>query len=261
MVRFHCEYSRTRVRSITLNVIELQDPSWWQQVPILNGSMVQLREVEACDVEPLFELLTDPRVTQYISSPPRSLQAFEGFISWAHHQREAGACVCLAVMPHGLRQAIGLFQIRALEPGFRIAEWGFALGAPFWSTGVFQEAAGLVAELAFKTIGVTRLEARAVTENIRGNRALQKMGAKGEAVLRRSFNRTYPQFLWAIVAEEWTRPEAPAHSAFDAAKLKRQIALIVEQQLLSTERTRPPRESRPFPFFLTDPSTEPPEDQ
>jgi RimJ/RimL family protein N-acetyltransferase len=233
-------------------VIELQDPNWWQQVPVLSGPFVEVREVAACDVESLFELLTDPRVTEYISSPPGSLAAFEGFISWAHHQREAGACVCLAVVPRGLHHAIGLFQLRALEPGFRIAEWGFALGAPFWSTGVFQEAAVLVAEFAFKTIGVTRLEARAVTDNMRGNRALAKLGARGEAVLRRSFNRTFTQFLWAIIADEWRPPRTPAPSEFDAAKLRRQIAAVVEQQLRRIDRGHPRAEARPFPFFLTD---------
>jgi RimJ/RimL family protein N-acetyltransferase len=242
-------------------VIELQDPDWWQQVPVLSGPMVQMREVDVCDTDSLFDLLTDPRVTQYISSPPRSLSAFEGFVTWAQHQREAGACICFAVVPHGLQHAVGLFQIRALEPSFHVAEWGFALGAPFWSTGVFQEAAGLVVEFAFKTVGVTRLEARAVAENARGNRALEKLGAKGEAVLRQSFNRTYSQFLWAIVADEWTLPQAPPQSAFDAARFKQQIALIVEQQLLRTERTRPRGISHPFPFFLTDPTSEPPEDQ
>ena len=50
-------------------------------------------------------------------------------------------------------------------------------------------------------------------------------------------------------------------TAFDAARFKQQIALIVEQQLLRTERTRPRGISRPFPFFLTDPTSEPPEDQ
>ena len=242
-------------------MIELQDPNWWRQVPVLSGPFVEVREVAACDVESLFDLLTDPRVTEYISSPPASLAAFDGFITWAHHQREAGTCVCFAVVPRGLHHAIGLFQLRALEPGFRIAEWGFALGAPFWSTGIFQEAAVLVADFAFKTIGVARLEARAVTENARGNRALAKLGARGEAVLRRSFNREFTQFLWAIVADEWAPPKTPVHSEFDAAKLRQQIALLVDQQLQRTERTRPRGDFRPFPFFLTDTSGEPPDDQ
>jgi len=239
-------------------MIELQEPNWWQQVPPLDSSMLQVREVEARDTASLYELLTDPRVTQHISSPPGSLAAFEGFVAWAHCEREAGNCVCLAVVPRGLQHAVGIFQVRSLEPTFRIADWGFAIGAPFWSTGIFQEAAILVADFAFKTIGVHRLEARAVVDNIRGNRALEKLGAKGEAALRNAFNRTHKQFLWAIVAEEWSPPKAAERAVFDAATLKRQIARTVEEQLHRTEQERPVSASpSPFPFFLTDSSKEP----
>lgn len=242
-------------------MFELQEPDWWRQVPVIVGPTVRVREVEACDAEALFELLTDSRVTQYISSPPPTVCAFEGFIEWAHRQREAGTCICFGVVPDGLRQAVGLVQVRALEPKFQIAEWGFALGAPFWSTGIFQEAAVLVAQFAFNTIGVKRLEARAVVDNGRGNRALEKLGAKGEAELRKAFNRTYTQFLWAMVSDEWTAPQAVERSPFDAAKLKREIARALSQSAArraeQPERDTPPR---PFPFFLTDSSRDSNED-
>jgi ribosomal-protein-alanine N-acetyltransferase len=240
-------------------MIELQEPDWWRHLPILAGPTLQLREVESEDVGSLFELLTDPEVSRYISPPPRTLGDFEGFIEWAHRQREAGACVCFAVVPNGLSRAVGMFQVRALEPGFKIAEWGFAMGQAFWSTGLFTEAAVLVAEFAFRTIGVHRLEARAVVENGRGNRVLEKLGAKGEAVLRRAFNREYTQFMWAIVAEEWKAPELVPRSVFDAAKLKRQIERAMKEPPLPSKPTPRDSQARPFPFFLTDSSNEPEE--
>ena len=239
-------------------MIELQAPDWWHEIPTLTGPTIQIREVETCDTGSLFELLTDPKVRRYISAPPPSAAAFQGFVDWSHRRREGGTCVCLAVVPRGLEQAIGLFQVRALEPSFRIAEWGFALGASFWSTGIFLEAASLVADFAFKTIGVHRLEARAVVENFRGNRALEKLGAKGEAVLRDSFARSHSQFLWAIVAEEWRPPVVPEASAFDEAKLKRDIARAIAAAPVPPSVNGSP--AAPFPFFLTD-APQPPRDE
>lgn len=242
-------------------MFNLEAPDWWVQLPVLSGPTLELREVEAQDVEALFELLTDPQVKQYISPPPRSIAAFEGFIDWAHRQREAGSCVCFAVVPHGLYHAIGLFQVRALDSTFQIAEWGFAMGAAFWSTGLFEEAAGLVVQFAFETMGVHRLEARAVVQNGRGNGALQKLGAKGEAVLRKAFNREYPQFLWSIIADEWKAPPSTPRTPFDAAQLKLKIErAIAEQPRPAARRRSRRRPARPFPFFLTDPSEDPPED-
>jgi len=85
--------------------------------------------------------------------------------------------------------------MRETEPNFAVAEWGFALGSAFWGTGVFEEAAALVLSFAFEHLGVHRLEARAVVRNGRGTRALQKMGAVQEGVLRRSFETVYDEPL------------------------------------------------------------------
>ena len=243
-------------------MINLDAPDWWVQLPVLTGQHLELREVEAEDVESLFELLTDPQVSRYISPPPASAAAFAGFISWAHQQRMAGNCVCFAVVPKGLQHAIGLFQLRALEPSFKIAEWGFAMGASFWSTGLFEEAAVLVLDFAFRTVGVHRVEARAVVDNGRGNRVLEKLGAKGEAELRRAFKEKDPQFLWAIVGEEWSAPKPAERSPFDQAKLRRQIEAAIRQSAPASTSTpqaiKTP--SQPFPFFLTDPRRKPSDD-
>lgn len=243
-------------------MFNLEAPDWWVQLPVLKGPTLEVREVDAQDVEALFELLTDPQVRQYISPPPASVAAFEGFIDWAHRQRETGKCVCFAVVPRGLQQAIGLIQVRALDSTFQLAEWGFAMGAAFWATGLFEEAAALVVQFAFETMGVHRLEARAVVHNGRGNGALQKLGARGEAVLRKAFNREYSQFLWAIVKEEWTVPPRAHRTAFDAAKIKLQIERAIAQHTRPAEKKRSLRfPARPFPFFLTDPSDQDPPDE
>jgi len=106
----------------------------------------------------------------------------------------------------GSDTAIGIFQMRETEPGFGTGEWGFAIGSPFWGTGVFQESADLVLEFAFETVGVHRLEARSAVRNGRGNGALRKLGAVQEGLLRKSFLRNgeyLDQVLYAIVEDDW----------------------------------------------------------
>src|SRR5205085_2872216 len=127
-------------------------PSWCAHVPRLSGEMVDVREVVESDADTLFELLSDPRVTEHLSAPPPSASAFAGFIRWAHRERAAGNGVCFGIVPHGINDAVGIIQIRAIGLSCVTSEWGFALGASFWSTGVFVEAANLVAEFAFTTM-------------------------------------------------------------------------------------------------------------
>jgi ribosomal-protein-alanine N-acetyltransferase len=71
---------------------------------------------------------------------------------------------------------------------------------------VFQQAAALVLEFAFELVGVHRLEARCALSNGRGGRALAKMGAAAEGILRQGLvtgDREYDQVLYTIVDREW----------------------------------------------------------
>jgi RimJ/RimL family protein N-acetyltransferase len=179
---------------------------WRTELPCLTGSLVSLREMRASDAPALFAALSSEQVSKFISPPPATLDGFGRFINWASRQRQAGQYVCFAVVPHDSDTAIGIFQVRSLEPAFGTAEWGFALASEFWGTGVFTDGAKLVVDFAFEVLGVHRLEARAALKNGRGNGALRKLGAVQEGVLRRSFVRNgeyLDQGLWTILQEEW----------------------------------------------------------
>ena len=176
--------------------------NWKAGLPVLHGQYVTLRELQLSDAPSLLALLTTEEVARFISPPPTTLDGFERFITWTHRQRQAGQYACFAVVPEGTDTAIGIFQLRALEPGFGTAEWGFALGSPYWGRGIFADGATEVLSFAFETLGVHRLEARSSVENLRGNGALRKMGAVHEGTLRRSFlkdGRYHDQHLWTLL--------------------------------------------------------------
>lgn len=186
---------------------------WRQQLPVLTGQGVTLRELRISDAPSMCALLTTAEVSRFISPPPTSVEGFERFIAWTLRQRTAGTYACFAVTLKGFDTAIGIFQIRATETRFATAEWGVALGSPFWGTGVFQAGAELMLEFAFETLGVHRLEARAAVQNDRGKGALRKIGAVQEAVLRKSFRHNgedLDQVLYAIIADEWRAARARA---------------------------------------------------
>jgi RimJ/RimL family protein N-acetyltransferase len=179
---------------------------WKQALPVLTGSMVTLRELRISDATSLLAMLSTEEVARFISPPPTTVEGFERFIAWTHRERAAGNYACFAVVPHGMDTAIGIFQVRQLEPGFGTAEWGFAIGSAFWGTGVFMDGARMVIDFAFNTIQTHRLEARAAILNGRGNGALRKIGAMQEGILRKSFLRNgeyLDQALWTILDEDW----------------------------------------------------------
>lgn len=178
---------------------------WRQKLPVLPGSGVTLRELRLSDAPVLFAMLSTEEVARFISPPPTSVEGFQRFIAWTHSERAAGRYICFGMVPDGMDAAVGLFQVRQSAPDFESAEWGFALGSPYWGTGLFTAGAQLVLDFSFDVIGVHRLEARAAVQNGRGNGALRKIGALQEGILRRSFLRNgayLDQVLWAILATD-----------------------------------------------------------
>jgi len=186
--------------------VSIATSDWKTKLPVLTGDCVSLRELRMADASALLSVLTTEEVTRFISPPPTTVEGFERFITWANAQRAAGTYICFAVVPRGSETAIGIIQVRQLDPGFGTAEWGFAIGQAYWGTGVFVDAAELALAFAFETVGVHRLEARAAVMNGRGNGALQKLGAQRDAVLRKSFSRNgqaLDRTLWSILDEDW----------------------------------------------------------
>ena len=253
-----CSPRHATIGAIAIHTLQVDD-RWRDGLPVLEGTLVSLREVAFTDAPSLSVLIgSDPKVAEHISAPPTSVNAFHGFIGWAHRQRAAGKLVCYAIVPKGLQHAVGLFQIRKQQPNFFAAEWGFVLGSSFWGTGIFEDAAVLVADFAFDTLGADRLEARAVTSNARGNGALTKIGAKGEAILRAGLkrdNRLLTQYLWTLRSVEWHERRSAIRTRFSTATVEKEIqdAITEARQLLAA--TAPPAASANVPwhpFFITD---------
>jgi ribosomal-protein-alanine N-acetyltransferase len=179
---------------------------WKNGLPIFKSGQMMLRELVKSDAATLLSLLRTEEVARFISPPPTTPEGFETFIQWALGQRQAGNQMTFGMVPEGFDHAVGLVQVRAIALDFSVAEWGFAVGSPFWGTGLFLASARTAVDFAFQHTGVNRLEARAAVQNGRGNGALRKLGAVQEGILRGSLLRDgkyLDQIMWSIVASDW----------------------------------------------------------
>jgi len=169
---------------------------------VLTNRHVTIRELRASDARSLFELLTTDDVTRLMSAPPSTFEGFERFISWTRRERTSGSSLTLGIVPRGEAGAVGLIQIRARDPQWDVAEWGFALGSPYWGSGLFMAAATTTVAFTFGVLGVNRLEARSAVSNGRGIGALRKLGALEEGILRQSLplgSTCLDQSLWTLL--------------------------------------------------------------
>src|SRR3954462_10643420 len=207
-------------------------------LPSLQGDFTTLREVAASDVYALFTLFSDPAVTAHMAPPPPTLAKFAGFVEWSHQQRAQGLGACFGIVPEGMTVAVGILQVR-LEPAMSNAEWGFVLSTHFWSTGVFGDAANVLIDFAFTTMGVERLEARIALRNERAHAAVHKIGARFDATLPSSSpqgNRRESESVWMLRQEEWRKRARDSRVlAPDAAERIRNAVQAAESVLRQVE--------------------------
>jgi RimJ/RimL family protein N-acetyltransferase len=182
--------------------------NWQNALPVIVAGGVTLRELRLSDAPSLLAMLNAEEVKRFISPPPSSVSGFERLIAWTHRGRAAGRFACFGIVPNDSEHAVGIIQVRALDPIFSVAEWGFAIGAGYWGRGLFPAAAREIMAFTFATLRAHRLEARSSMDNDRGNGALQKVGAVREGLLRQSFLRDgeyHDQVIWSICAADWRR--------------------------------------------------------
>ena len=225
---------------------------WTYAVPQLRGDFTTLREVAASDVHTLFTLFSDPAVTAYMAPSPPTLAKFAGFVEWSQQQRIQGHGVCFGIVPDGMTAAVGILQVR-LEPGVSDAEWGFVLSTHFWSSGVFADAANLLIDFAFSTMGVERLEARIALRNARAQAAMQKFGARFDGTLQSSSpqgNRRAPESVWVLRHQNWRKmARDPRVSAQDATQ---RIRTAIQAAESAVRQSDSPELVEPYPLFMFD---------
>lgn len=151
---------------------------------VLQGPTLTLRYAVARDAPRLFELAGDPQVTRWFSwGPYTDPQQPLTYIDSLPAKRERGELLDFLVVHRedGPIGVTGLSELAARDGRATVGTW---FAAPWWGSGVNRESKAMLAELAFRALGVNRLTAWANTRNSRSQAALEGVGFQREGLLR-----------------------------------------------------------------------------
>jgi RimJ/RimL family protein N-acetyltransferase len=182
---------------------------WTEGLPVLRASILTLRELCPCDAPSLAHWLRRGDTWQFTETLPEGAAAFESFIGWSRQERRGGRSACFAVVPLGLRGAVGFVLIRRLDQGFHAGRCEVALGEPFYPTRLLAASTEAAIDYAFRHIGFHRIEVRSL--DARGGEVLQALGAVRVGVLRgvwKAHGEAMDGTLWSILREDWQRARA-----------------------------------------------------
>ena len=185
----------------------------------LTGRSVTLEPLAERHAADLFAVAQDEEIWRYLFPPqPRTLDDMQAWLADALATRARGEMLPFAVVWRATGQAIGSTRYMDYSAGDRHVEIGWTwYGRDYWRSPVNTECKYLLLRHAFETLGCIRVQLKTDLRNERSQRAIERLGAVREGVLRKAVviakdGHQRWSVYYSILDDEWptvkTRLEA-----------------------------------------------------
>lgn len=187
----------------------------------LEGEVVRLEPLQPGHAADLLAAGADPSIWRYIlSNPTRSPAAMDAWIAAALDAQAAGRELPFTIAERASGRILGATRYLNIVPRDRGLEIGWTWLTPSAQrTAVNTECKYLLLRHAFEALGAIRVQLKTDGRNLTSQRAIERLGALREGVLRKQaiHEDGYQRdaVMYSIIAEEW-----PAVRAALAAKLQ-----------------------------------------
>ena len=178
---------------------------WHEPVP-LRGRHVTLEPLDLSHADGLFAATADDEVYRWLPWPrPSDRAEMAAMITEALD--DAGR-VPYVQKSTATGEVVGTTSYYSIDPEHRSIAIGYTmLGRPWWRTPFNTEAELLLLRRAFDDLGAARVEWHTDVRNERSQRAIERLGAVREGVLRRHRRRPDGSWrdtvLYSMTEEEW----------------------------------------------------------
>lgn len=162
----------------------------------------------------LVEIAREPGLVRYSPGNLTTAEGFEAYFQKALREMQEGTSRVFLIRDREAGQWAGTTRFMRIDTSNRVLEIGATwMGRRFQGTGLNSAVKSLMLEAAFGPMGFERVEFRIDERNIRSRKAVEKLGARLEGVLRRNvylndgFKRN--TCVYGLLREEW---EAQRHN-------------------------------------------------
>ena len=175
--------------------------------------MVELRPVEEETLDELFNVGRDREIWRLTSVDYSDPAIFYSNFRAALNDRALGKVYPFLVCLADSGRVIGTTRLLDIYPHDKKLEIGVTwIASACWGGGINTECKQLLLEYCFETLDVNRVQFRAKADNARSRRALEKVGATFEGIMRK--DKIEPNgnprdtAFYSIVREEWPSVKA-----------------------------------------------------
>lgn len=176
------------------------------KLPTLTTERLMLRAVTMNDAEDMFTYGSNENVTKYVLwNTHESIEDSKDFIDMALETYEMRPFYHWGIVYK--EKFIGTIDFVMVQEHNRVGEIGYVLAEEYWNKGIVTEAAKKVMDFGFSELGLVRIQARCVSDNIGSARVMEKTGMKHEGTLRKALllkGKHHNVEMYAITDEDKT---------------------------------------------------------
>lgn len=180
---------------------------------VLEGEYVQLEPLSMVHLDGLCAVGLDPELWRWDSVQKRSREDMAAYVQKALEERQRSASLPFATVFRETGQVIGSTRYLNMDLANRRVEIGATwIARPWQRTVVNTEAKYLMLRHAFEVLDCIRVELKTDVLNERSRRAILRLGAKQEGILRRHVvtdtGRVRDTVYYSILDNEWPSAKA-----------------------------------------------------
>lgn len=185
-------------------------------IKVLEGTTINLVPLDQSHVLELANVLANPEIWEFTWRQITSSDQVEALIHSALASKKDGTQIPFVMMDRASGKIMG--TTRVMHPDFdhRNAEIGCSWISPeYWRTRVNTEAKSLMLHYCFEELDLIRVEFTIVANNLRSQRAIERIGAVKEGVLRnhriKSDGSIHDNVVFSILDSEWPSVKENLH--------------------------------------------------
>lgn len=180
----------------------------------LENEVVLLKPLGQEDVQGILEAGSYPEIWPYLSTTIEKMDDVHNFVDNALSAKNAKTEFPFVIVDKNSGQIIGSTRFMDIDENHKRLEIGTSWITPaFWRTTINTNCKYLLLQYCFEVLNLQRVQIKTDFENVRAQKAIERIGGEKEGVLRNHMVRkdgtTRHTVMYSITLQEW--PQVKKH--------------------------------------------------
>ncbi|SOC05215.1 RimJ/RimL family protein N-acetyltransferase [Ureibacillus xyleni] len=180
---------------------------------LLENSIVKIRPLQIEDVDAIYEVAKYPEIWTHMSINVDCKEDALKYVESALKIKETGTEIPLVIIDVKTNTIIGSTKLMDIDQKHKRGEIGFTWLTPsYWRTSINTNCKYLLLSYCFEVLGWHRVQIKTDHENIRSQKAIERIGAKKEGILRNHMIRKDGTIrhtvMFSITNDEWPQTKS-----------------------------------------------------